>query len=182
MGQLFHRKNKFLTLFLFCPVSSLQPIPLFCHNIHFSLKCVSNSSTHFIPIPVDSNKHVPSIPYMTLLSSLTVNSSSPWRDSSVGIATRYGLDGPGIEYRKGRDFPHPSRRALGPPSLLHNGYRVLPGINAAGAWRWPPTPSSAEVKERVELYLYSSSGTSWPVLGWPLPLPFTSISTRPHRF
>jgi hypothetical protein len=26
-------------------------------------------------------------------------------------------------------------------------------------------PSSAEVKERVELYLYSSSGPSWPLLG-----------------
>ena len=28
-----------------------------------------------------------------------------------------------------------------------------------------PPPSSAEVRERVELYLYSPSGTSWPVLG-----------------
>ena len=37
------------------------------------------------------------------------------RDSSVGIATRYRLDGPGIESRwGGRDFPHPSRPALGP--------------------------------------------------------------------
>ena len=36
------------------------------------------------------------------------------RDSSVGIATRYGLDDPGIESRWGRDFPHPSRQALGP--------------------------------------------------------------------
>ena len=36
------------------------------------------------------------------------------RDSSVGITTRYGLDGPGIESRWGRDFPHPSRPALGP--------------------------------------------------------------------
>ena len=35
-------------------------------------------------------------------------------DSAVGIATRYGLDGPGIESRWGRDFPHPSRPALGP--------------------------------------------------------------------
>ena len=34
--------------------------------------------------------------------------------SSVGIATRYGLDGPGIESRWGRCFPHPSRPALGP--------------------------------------------------------------------
>ena len=37
------------------------------------------------------------------------------RDSSVGIATRYGLDGPGIESRwGGPDFPHPSRPALVP--------------------------------------------------------------------
>ena len=36
------------------------------------------------------------------------------RDSSVGIATRYRLDGPGIGYRWGRDFPHNSRPALGP--------------------------------------------------------------------
>jgi hypothetical protein len=35
-------------------------------------------------------------------------------DSSIGIATRYGLDGAGIESRWGRDFPHPSRPALGP--------------------------------------------------------------------
>ena len=36
------------------------------------------------------------------------------RDSPVGIATRNGLDGPGIESRWGRDFPHPSRPGLGP--------------------------------------------------------------------
>jgi len=32
----------------------------------------------------------------------------------VGIATGYGLDGPGIESRWGRDFPHLSGPALGP--------------------------------------------------------------------
>ena len=36
------------------------------------------------------------------------------RNSSVGIATRYGLDGPGIESRWGRDFLHLSRQSLGP--------------------------------------------------------------------
>jgi len=34
--------------------------------------------------------------------------------SSVGIATRYGLDGPEIESRWGRDFPQPSTPTLGP--------------------------------------------------------------------
>ena len=36
------------------------------------------------------------------------------RDSSVGSATRYGLDGPGIETRCGREFSHMSVPALGP--------------------------------------------------------------------
>ena len=36
------------------------------------------------------------------------------RDSAVSIATRYELDGQGIESRWARDFPHPSRPTLGP--------------------------------------------------------------------
>jgi hypothetical protein len=50
--------------------------------------------------------------------------------SSVGIATGYGLDGPGIESRWRRDFPH---RPWNPTSLLYNGYRVFPeGKERAG--------------------------------------------------
>jgi hypothetical protein len=36
------------------------------------------------------------------------------RDNSVGIATGYGLDCPGVQSRWGRDFPHPSIAGLGP--------------------------------------------------------------------
>ena len=58
------------------------------------------------------------------------------RDCSDDIATRYGLDGPGIEFRWGQDFSHLSRPALGGlPILLYNGYRVFPGGKAAGACR-----------------------------------------------
>ena len=39
---------------------------------------------------------------------------SKWPGSSVGIATRYRLDGPGIESLWRQDFPHPSRPAMGP--------------------------------------------------------------------
>ena len=52
------------------------------------------------------------------------------RDSSVGITTGYWLDGPGIESRWGRAFPHLSRPALGTTSLLYNGYRVIPGVKS----------------------------------------------------
>jgi hypothetical protein len=95
---------------------------------------------------------------------------------SVGIATRYRLDGPGIDSRWGGEiFRIRPDRPWGPPSLLYNGYQVFSRGKVVGAWRWPPTPSSAEVKERVELYLYSPFGPSWPVLGWPLPLPLPSV-------
>ena len=39
------------------------------------------------------------------------------RDRSVGIATRCGLDGPGIESRWERDFPHPFRPVPMPTHL-----------------------------------------------------------------
>jgi hypothetical protein len=95
------------------------------------------------------------------------------RHSAVGVATRYGLDSPGIKFRWRRDFPHPSRPALGPTQPPIQWVPSLSRGKAAGPWCWPPTPSSAEVKERVELHLYSPSGLSWPVLGRTLPLPLT---------
>jgi hypothetical protein len=63
------------------------------------------------------------------------------KDSSVGIVTRYVLDGPGIESRWGRDFQH---RPWGLPSVLYNGYRVsFPGIKRPGRGVDHPPPSSA---------------------------------------
>ena len=44
--------------------------------------------------------------------SIILSCSGP--GGSVGIATSYGLDGPGIESRWGRDFPQLSRPAVGP--------------------------------------------------------------------
>ena len=65
-----------------------------------------------------------------------------------------GLDGPGIESRWGRDFPHASTPHWGPPSLLYSGYWVsFPDVKRPGLGVDHPPSSIAEVKERVELYL-----------------------------
>ena len=83
------------------------------------------------------------------------------RDSSVGIATRYRLDGPGSNPGGGEIFC--------PTYSMGTG--SFPGIKWPGRGVDQPSSSRAEVKERVELYLYSPSWPSWCVLEWTLPLP-----------
>ena len=102
------------------------------------------------------------------------------RDSSVGIATRYGLDGLGIESRWGRDFPHPSRPTLGPTQPPVQWVPGLSrGVKRPGRGVDHPPPSSADVEGRVELYICSPSGPSWPVLGRTLSFTFLiKISER----
>ena len=87
-------------------------------------------------------------------------------DSSVGIATVYRLDDLGIESRWGRDFPHLSRPAH--PASCKMGTGSFPGVKCGRGVMLTP-PSSAEVKNRVELYLYSPQGPSWPMKGCNLP-------------
>ena len=103
------------------------------------------------------------------------------RCSSGGIATGYALDGPGIESRWGRHFPHLSRPALGP---TQPPVQRLPGLSRGkerpGRDADPSSPSSAVGHERVELYLYSPYGpyglyrASVPVQGCILPF-FTPL-------
>jgi hypothetical protein len=77
-------------------------------------------------------------------------------DSSLVIATHFGLEGPGIESRYGWDFPH-----WDPPNLLYNGYRVnFSGVKQTGRGVDHPPLYRFEVKERVELYLYYLCGPS----------------------
>jgi len=52
--------------------------------------------------------------------------------AAVSIATRYRLDGPGIESRMGWDFPHPSRPAPGAhPASCTVCTGSFPGIKLA---------------------------------------------------
>ena len=94
--------------------------------------------------------------------TFTLHTQIEGRNSSVSIATRYGLDriplcvqfsvavqtGPGA---------HPASCTMGTGSF--------PGVKRLKSGIDHPPPSSAEVKQRVQLYLYSPSGPLWPVLG-----------------
>jgi hypothetical protein len=77
------------------------------------------------------------------------------RDSSVGIATGYGLDGPGIESRWGaRFFAHVQNGPGAHPASCTAGTGSFPGVKWPGRGADHPPPSSAEVKKELELYLY----------------------------
>jgi hypothetical protein len=54
------------------------------------------------------------------------------RDSSVGMATRYGLTVRGSKPCGSEIFLARPDRPRGPPRLLYKGYRVFPGGKAAG--------------------------------------------------
>jgi hypothetical protein len=96
------------------------------------------------------------------------------RNSVIGIATRYGLGGLGIESRWVRDFPRVSRPFLGPTQPPIHWVPEISRVKWPGCGVDHSRPSNAEVKERVELHFSSSSGTSWAFLGWTVRLPFLS--------
>ena len=60
--------------------------------------------------------------------------------SSVGIATVYGLDGPGSNPGGGEISLTCPDRLWGPPSLLYNGYRVFPGVKSGRGVTLTPRP------------------------------------------
>jgi hypothetical protein len=72
----------------------------------------------------------------------------------------------GYRIRCELDFQLPSRLALGPTQPPVQWVPDLfPGVKRPGRAVDHPSISSAEVKERVEPYLYSPSGPSWSVVG-----------------
>ena len=83
------------------------------------------------------------------------------RDSVVGIVTRFGLGVPEIGSRWGARFSAPVQ--TGPrthPASCIKGTVFLPGEKQSGQGVDNPPPSSAEVKVRVVVYLYTPSGLS----------------------
>jgi hypothetical protein len=88
-------------------------------------------------------------------------------DSSVGTATCYSLEVLGIESRWGARFSeHVETGPRAHSASYTMGTGSFPGVKRPGRVVDHPPSTSAEVIERVELYLYSLPGFSWPELGW----------------
>jgi hypothetical protein len=93
------------------------------------------------------------------------------RDSSVSIATLYGLTVRGSKPDGGEIFRTRPDCSWGPPCLLLKTVPCQsPGVKRPDLGVNHPPQYSAEVQEREKLYLYSRCVLSWPVLGWNLHL------------
>ena len=105
------------------------------------------------------------------------------QDNSVGVASSYGLDGRGIDARYGRGYLYLSRPARGAHSAAYaiRTWNLSPGVNRPGRGVHHPLQSSTEVKERVELYLYYPSRTSWSFIGWTLPNLMQNFNHKPFQ-
>jgi len=89
------------------------------------------------------------------------------RNSSVCVATMLRAWRSGDRFPVETRFPHPLRPSLRPTQPPRKWLPDLSRrVNRPGRGVYHPTPSNAEVKERVELYRYSPSGASWSVLKW----------------
>ena len=151
--------------FLTLQVAEVIPfLPIY----HFTLPHnVSVKLEHYI-IP----QQIIGILYHYILNRI---SYSRGRDSSVGIASRYGLDGPGIESRWGAIL---SSAVQTDPRAHPTSYTTVTEsfarLKRPGRDADHPPASSAEVEVRIEL--------SWPVGGWtlalPLPLPYSHFSVH----
>jgi hypothetical protein len=88
------------------------------------------------------------------------------------------LDGPGFKSCLGGDFSAQVQTDPGAhPASCTVGTGSFPGVKRPGRGIDHPPRFIAEVKERVELYLYSPSGPLRPVLGRTLPLPLSFYSS-----
>jgi hypothetical protein len=135
------------------------------------------NGTHDLPVcsavPQPLRHRVPSsmVSYILKYFVITVFTMKGSRDISVCIATGYGVHRSGIKSRWAEIFSAPVQTCPGAhPTTFTIGTGSFPGVKRPGRGVGHPPIFSAEVKLRVELYLYSLSGSSRTVIRRPLPL------------
>jgi len=89
--------------------------------------------------------------FLNTYSSSLVLLWAGWSGDQIPVGVRFSAP---VQTSPGA---HPASYTMGTGSFL--------GIKRPGRGIDHPPLSSAEVKESVELYLYSHSGPSWPVTG-----------------
>ena len=113
------------------------------HLIRVNVQRLFKYITHTVTV----RAHIITLSSVCLMSS-TASNANVWspppagkrKDSAVGTANRYGLDGPEIEFRRGKDFSHPSRPVLG---LNQPPVQWIPGLFPRGKAGVALTPSRA---------------------------------------
>jgi hypothetical protein len=101
---------------------------------------------------------------MTLIAARCTRDRD-YRGTQKFSKTLKAVGGSGDRIPMGARFSAPVQTGPGAyPASFTMGTGSFPAVKRPGRGVDHPPPSSAEVKERVELYLYSTSGPSWPVL------------------
>jgi hypothetical protein len=122
--------------------------------------CICSSTFSVQPLLVRPSLYIPT------------TKSKGGRVSIISIRTCYGLVSLGFEPLWRRDFPHLSKTSPEdhPASCTTDTGAFSPRIKQKGCSTDHPPASSAEVKERLGLYLRSPFIPSWHVIGRPFPL------------
>jgi hypothetical protein len=128
-------------LLITCPVSMTSPINMLCYrDVVFIWRRYRRNAGGF-----DKHFRVPTGTTINavFLTGMCSSKRKRWgvhvtlrlpSETWAGVATSYGLDGPGIESRRGSDF---SDWLWDSHSLLNNGHWVSSPEILTGAWRWP---------------------------------------------
>ena len=94
--------------------------------------------------------------FVPRFESLSLGLLAHSRDNSVAIAAGYGLEGPGIESRWRARFSASVQTCPGShPASYTMGTGSFPAVNQLGRGTNHTPLSSAEVKEKVELIIYT---------------------------
>ena len=122
----------FSTLIIFASCYAALSILVFCSpykaQMFSSAPCSWTRSGYVLFIYCAYKGCQPVYSFDYLFNRLTVR-----RDSAVGIATRYGLDGPGIESRWGAGFSAPVQTGPGAhPASCTMGTWSVPGVKRPG--------------------------------------------------